>query len=129
MNLRSATIISAVLLFVSAPAWGDSMKFKPGPNSAIHFFENSDKFAHSDFKFLGGFKPQNFDNHSSFFNFKEDRFVLVLPFWNWDCPSDPSDPKGGQSNDPVSTPEPATASLLLVGLLGAGAFAYRRSLS
>lgn len=50
MILKSALIVSAALLFVSAPAWADSVK----PNAA----SATSSFSRSDVKRLGGFKTQ-----------------------------------------------------------------------
>ncbi len=119
MNLRSAIIVSALLLFVTAPAWGDSMKFKPrnSPN-AIHFLDNSPKTGHSDLFFLSGFNKDN-GNHYGFFKSKQGRFKLYNPGGQSDAPA----------QDPTATPEPASLALLLVGMLGIGAFAMRRNVS
>jgi PEP-CTERM motif len=117
MKLKSAIIISAVLLFVSSPAWGDSMKFehKNSPD-AIHFLDNSPKTGHSDIFFLSGFNKDN-GNHYGFFKSKQGRFKLYNPGGQSDVPA----------QDPTSTPEPASLSLLLVGMIGIGAFAMRRN--
>ena len=119
MNLRSAIIVSAVLLFVSAPAWGDSMKSTPkySPNT-VHFTDNSSKSGHSDIFFLKGFKKDK-DNHSDFFKSKKGVFTLFVPSGESDTPK----------QDPTATPEPASLSLLLVGLIAVGAFTMRRNLS
>ena len=119
MNLRSAIIISALLLFVSAPAWGDSMKFtqKNSPN-AIHFLDNSPQAGHSDIFFLSGFNKDH-GKHYGFFKPKQGRFKLYTPGGQSDVPA----------QDPTSTPEPAAVSLLLVGIMGIGAFARRRNAS
>jgi len=117
MNVRSAILIPAVLLFVSAPAWGDSMKFthQNSPN-AIHFLDNSPKKGHSDLFFLSGFNKDN-GNHYGFFKSKQGRFELYNPGGQSDVPT----------QDPTATPEPASLSLLLVGMLGLGALATRRN--
>lgn len=120
MNLRSVIIVSAVLLFVSSPAWGDSMKFhnKNSPDT-IHFLDNSPKSGHSDIFFLSGFNKHNDGNHYGFFKSKPGRFKLYNPGGESDVPA----------QDPTATPEPASLSLLLVGMIGLGALAMRRNLS
>ena len=119
MNLKSVFIISAVLLFVSAPAWGDSMKFsQKGSPAVMHFTDDSSKSGHSDILFLNGSNKDK-GHHYGFFNSNQNRFHL--------------DVEGQQSDEPVqdptSTPEPTSLSLLIVGLLSVGALATRRNLS
>ncbi len=53
MKLKSTLIVSAALLFVSAPAWADSVK----PN-ALGSASGASSFSRSDIKRLGGFKMQ-----------------------------------------------------------------------
>jgi hypothetical protein len=108
MKLKYAFIISTAILFLSAPAWGDSIK-----SNSIHVNQSWHSFGHSNVVTLGGFKSKS-DKHESVFKFKEDHFVLVVKN---DAPT---------TNDPVSTPEPGALSLLLVGLVAAGAFGFRR---
>jgi hypothetical protein len=123
MNLRSAIIISAVLLFVSAPAWGDSLKFKhdASPN-AIRFTNDAPKSGHSDIKFLSGFNSENNGNHFGFFKSRQGRCILNPPSGKSDSPSVP-----GGGGDPVSTAEPTSLLLLLIGLIGFGALVVRRN--
>lgn len=113
MKVKYALIISTAILFLSAPAWGDSIR----GNSAIHVNQSWHSFGHSNIASLGGFKSQS-HKHTSVFKFKEDHFVLVVPgSVKNDVPV---------TNDPVSTPEPGALSLLLVGFVAFGAFAFRR---
>ena len=53
MNLKSTLIVSAALLFLSAPAWADSLKSNTSDLAA------SSALNRSDTKRLGGFKAQN----------------------------------------------------------------------
>jgi hypothetical protein len=53
MNLKSTLMVSAALLFVSAPAWADSTKSNTSDLAA------SSSLSRSDLKRLGGFKTQN----------------------------------------------------------------------
>jgi len=112
MKLKYAFIISTAILFLSAPAWGDSIH-----SNAIHSNESWHSFGHSNVVNLGGFKNKS-DKHESVFKFKEDHFVLVVP--------NPGKNDAPTANDPVGTPEPGSLSLLLVGFAAAGAFALRR---
>lgn len=108
MKLKYAFIISTAILFLSAPAWGDSIK-----SNSIHVNQSWHSFGHSNIVTLGGFKTKS-DKHESVFKFKEDHFVLVVKN---DAPT---------TNDPVSTPEPGALSLLLAGFVTIAAFGFRR---
>jgi hypothetical protein len=110
LKLKYAFIISVAILFLSAPAWGDSIK----NNSAIHLNEGFHSFGKFNIVSLGGFKLQD-DKHVNIFKFKEDHFKLIVKHdGNNDAPP------------PVSTPEPSALSLLLFGSVAFGAFAFRR---
>jgi hypothetical protein len=112
MKLKYAFIVSAAILFLSAPAWGDSIKGK-----SIHGNESWHSFGHSNIVTLGGFKNKS-DKHESVFKFKEDHFVLVVHNTGKnDAPT---------TNDPSPTPEPGALSLLLVGLVAIGTLGFRR---
>jgi hypothetical protein len=124
MNLRSVFIFSGALLFLSAPAWGDSLKHKSeGPSASVIHFNQGSNHSHSNIKFLGGFKSDDSKKHNGFFNIKNGHFVLHVPSGHDEESSGSNDV---QSSDPVSTPEPAALSLLLVGFVGLAALAYRR---
>ncbi len=101
MNLKATIIVSAALLFVSAPAWADSVKSNPSTAA-------TSSFSRSDIKRLGGFKTQ-------------DGRLLQGDV----------EPDGDSDDPTVATPEPGAMPLLLTGLLCvaalAGAFAYRRN--
>ncbi len=115
MKFKYASVISLAILFLSAPAWGDSIKSNP---AVIHVNQSWHSYGHSNVVSLGGFKTQS-AKHSSVFTFKEDHFVLVVP-------GNGKSDVLGTSDGPVSTPEPGALSLLLVGFIGFGAFAFRR---
>ena len=105
MNLKSTLIVSAALLFISAPAWADSVKSET-PDVAAS--SRTSSFSRSDIKRLGGFKTQN------------GRLMDV-------------EPDGDADDSTVSAPEPGSLGLLFTGLLCvgalAGALAYRRNQS
>jgi hypothetical protein len=107
MNLKSTLIVSAALLFISAPAWADSVKSQT-PDLAT----SSRTFSRSDIKRLGGFKTQG------------GHLVQM---------SDDDAVPDGDADDSstVSAPEPGSMALLVTGLLCVGVltgvFAYRRN--
>ena len=107
MNLKSTVVLSAALLFVTAPAWADSVKSKT-PDLAAS--SRTSSFGRSDIKRLGGFKTQ-------------DGRVIQMS-------GDDVVPDGDADDSTVSAPEPGSLALLFTGLLcvGAlGAFAHRRN--
>lgn len=107
MNLKSTLVVSAALLFVTAPAWADSVKSKT-PDLAAS--SRTSSFSRSDIKRLGGFKTQ------------DGRLIQMS--------GDDVVPDGDADDSTVSAPEPGSLALLFTGLLcvGAfGAFAYRRN--
>lgn len=112
MKLKYALIISTAILFLSAPAWGDSIN-----SNSIHVNQSWHSLGHSNIVNLGGFKNKS-DKHESVFKFKEDHFVLVVPNTGKD--------DAPTTNDPVGTPEPGALTLLLVGFVAIAAFGFRR---
>jgi hypothetical protein len=105
MNLKSTLIVFAALLFISAPAWADSVKSETADVAAS---SRTSSFSRSDIKRLGGFKTQ------------DGRLMDV-------------EPDGDADDSMVSAPEPGSLGLLFTGLLCvgalAGAFTYRRNQS
>jgi hypothetical protein len=107
MNLKSTLVVSAALLFVTAPAWADSVRSKT-PDLAAS--SRTSSFSRSDIKCLGGFKTQ-------------DRRLIQMS-------GDDVVPDGDADDSTVSAPEPGSLALLFTGLLSVGAFgafAYRRN--
>jgi hypothetical protein len=106
MNLKSTVVLSAALLFVTAPAWADSVKSKTPDLTAS---SRTSSFSRSDMKRLGGFKTQ------------DGRLVQMS--------GDDVVPDGDADDSAVSAPEPGSLALLFTGLLCIGAlgFAYRRN--
>jgi hypothetical protein len=104
MNLKSTLVLSAALLFVTAPAWADSVKT---PDLAAS--SRTSSFSRSDIKRLSGFKTQ------------DGRLVQMS--------GDDVVPDGDADDSTVSAPEPGSLALLFTGLLCVGAlgFAYRRN--
>jgi hypothetical protein len=101
MNLKSTLIVSAALLFVSAPAWADSVK-TTGSSAAS-------SFSRSDIKRLGGFKAH------------DSRLLDVEPDGDSDDGPSVSAPEPGSLGLLFT-------GLLCIGAL-AGAVAYRRNQS
>lgn len=100
MSLKSTLMVSAALLFISAPAWADSAKSNPSDLVA------SSSLSRSDLKRLGGFKTPN------------GRLLDVEPDGDADD-STVSAPEPGSFALLFS-------GLLCIGAL-AGAFVYRRN--
>src|ERR1700726_466466 len=101
MNLKSTLIISAAFLFVTAPAWADSMKTTASTAGS--------SFSRSDINRLGAFKTQ------------DSRLLDVEPDGDADDASAISAPEPGSL-------VLLFTGLLCIGAL-AGAVAYRRNQS
>lgn len=122
MKLKSTLLVAATLMFASAPAWADSVKFHPETSSdSFQCLDHSSK-SNPDVQGLGGFNNQNKSHDDFLLGFKEGHLIHIFFGQNSGTQGDPD--KGG--SDPVGTPEPASVTLLLVGLLGVGSLAYRR---
>jgi hypothetical protein len=107
MNLKSTLVVSAALLFITAPA--DSVKSK-APDLAAS--SRASSFSRTDIKRSGGYKTQ------------DGRLVQMSG------DGDDVVPDGDADDSTVSAPEPGSLALLFTGLVcvGAlGAFAYRRN--
>jgi hypothetical protein len=156
MNVKSTLILSSGLLFLSVPAWGDSMESRQTPDSdtsiIVNISNNWSRVGQSDVRDRGGFDIEG-SEHREHRHFDEDRGWERR--WDWDRDRDrhrdrdrdrdhfdsddvpptsngptPSGPTpGGLSSNPVGTPEPGSLALLLSGLFCVGSLFYRRNQS
>jgi hypothetical protein len=148
MNVKSTLILTSGLLFLSVPAWGDSMESRqaPEPDTSIIVNISNDwsRVGQSDVKDRGGFDIEG-SEHREHRHFDHDGGWD----WDWDRHRDrdrdhfdsddfpptsngptPSGPTpGGPSSNPVGTPEPGSLALLLSGLFCVGSLFYRRNQS
>jgi len=144
MNVRSTLILTSGLLFLSVPAWGDSMESRQTPDSDTSIIGNISnnwpRVGQSDVRLRGGFDIEG-SEHREHRHFDEDRGWE----WRWDWDRDhfdsddfpptsngptPSGPTpGGPSSNPVGTPEPGSLALLFSGLFCVGSLFYRRNQS
>ena len=146
MNVKSTLILtSGGLLFLSVPAWGDSMESRQTPDSdtsiIVNISNNWSRVGQSDVRDRGGFDIEG-SEHREHPHFDEDRGREWR--WDWDRDRDrdhfdsddfpptstgptPSGPTpGGPSSNPVGTPEPGSLALLVSGLFCLRSLFYRR---
>jgi hypothetical protein len=146
MNVKSTLILTSGLLFLSVPAWGDSIKSTQTPDSDNPIIGNVSndwsRVGQSDVRDRGGFDIEGSkhredrgrdrrwawdrDRHRrrDRDHFDSDDFP---PTSNGPTPSGPT--LGGPSSNPVGTPEPGSLALLLSGLFCVGSLFYRRNQS
>jgi len=143
MNVKSTLILTSGLLFVSMPAWGDSMESRQKPDSDTFVIVNNSndwsRVGQCDVRDRGGFDIEG-SKHWRHRHFDEDRDRHrgrdrdrhhfdsddFPPTSNGPTTSGPT--PGGPSN-PVGTPEPGSLALLLSGLFCVGTVFYRRNQS
>ena len=156
MNVKSTLILTSGLLFLSVPAWGDSMESRQTPDSdtsiIVNISNNWSGVGQSDVRDRGGFDIEG-SEHREHRHFDMDRGWEWR--WDWDRDRDrhrdrdrdrdhfdsddfpptsngptPSGPTPGPpSSNPVGTPEPGSLALLLSGLFCVGSLFYRRNQS
>jgi hypothetical protein len=144
MNVKSTLILTSGLLFLSVPAWGDSMKSRQTPDSDTSAIVNTSNDwsrvgqsdGGADVRDRGGFdtegsrhrkhrrsdedRDRHRDRDRDRHHFDSDDFP---PTSNGPTPSGLT--PGGPSN-PVGTPEPGSLALLLSGLFCVGSLFYTR---
>lgn len=143
MNVKPTLILTSGLLFLSVPAWGDSMKSRQTPDSDTSIIVNTSndwsRVGQSDVRDRGGFNIEG-SKHRKHRRFDEDRDRHrdrdrdrdhfdsddFPPTSNGPTPS--SATPGGPSN-PVGTPEPGSLALLLSGLFCVGSLFCRHNQS
>ena len=147
MNVKPTLILTSGLLFLSVPAWGDSMKSRQTADSDTSTLVNTSNDwsrvgqsdGGADVRDRGGFNTEG-SKHRERRRFDEDRDRRrdrdhdrhhfdsddFPPTSNGPTPSGPT--PGGPSN-PVGTPEPGSLALLLSGLFCVGTLFYKRNQS
>jgi hypothetical protein len=141
MNVKSTFILTSGLLFLSVPAWGDSMKSRQTTDSDTSSIVNTSNdwsgVGQSDGRDRGGFDIEGYE-HRKHRRFDEDRDRHrdrdrdrdhfdsddFPPTSNGPAPSGPT--PGGPSSNPVGTPEPGSLVLLFSGLFCVGSLFYTR---
>ena len=155
MNVKPTLILTSGLLFLSVPAWGDSMKSRQTPDSDTSTIVNTSndwsRVGQSDVRDRGGFDIKG-SEHREHRHFDEDRGWEWR--WDWDRDRDrhrdrdrdrdhfdsddfpptsngptPSSATPGGPSNPVGTPEPGSLALLLSGLFCVGSLFCRHNQS
>ena len=147
MNVKSTLILTSGLLFLSVPAWGDSMKSRQTPDSDTSTIVNTSNDwsrvgqsdGGADVRDRSGFNTEG-SKHREHRRLDEDRDRHPHRdrdrdhFDSDDFPPTSNGPTlsgptpGGPSN-PVGTPEPGSLALLLSGLFCIASLFYRRNQS